>query len=64
MPRAGSAARSLAVVVGLVLSFSVITLAGSEILSLLHLPQDSLRDAGIACWSWSGSASSSRRSGG
>ena len=41
-------ARSLAVVGGLVLSFSLIVLAGSEILSLLHLPQDALRDAGIA----------------
>ena len=33
---------------GLVLSFSLLILAGSEIISLLHLPQDSLRDAGIA----------------
>jgi cytochrome c biogenesis protein CcdA/thiol-disulfide isomerase/thioredoxin len=41
-------ARSLAVIAGLVLSFSIIVLAGSEILSLLHLPQDALRDAGIA----------------
>jgi cytochrome c biogenesis protein CcdA/thiol-disulfide isomerase/thioredoxin len=40
--------RSLAVIAGLVLSFSIIVLAGSEILSLLHLPQDALRDAGIA----------------
>jgi cytochrome c biogenesis protein CcdA/thiol-disulfide isomerase/thioredoxin len=40
-------ARSLAVIAGLVLSFSIIVLAGSEILSLLHLPQDALRDAGI-----------------
>jgi cytochrome c biogenesis protein CcdA/thiol-disulfide isomerase/thioredoxin len=47
MPRAGLA-RSLAVVGGLVLSFSIIVLAGSEILSALHLPQDALRDAGIA----------------
>jgi cytochrome c biogenesis protein CcdA/thiol-disulfide isomerase/thioredoxin len=38
----------VAVVVGLVLSFSLLILAGSEIISLLHLPQDSLRDAGIA----------------
>ena len=30
------------------LSFSLLVLAGSEVLSLLHLPQDSLRDAGIA----------------
>ena len=43
-----SLARSLAVIGGLVLSFSIIVLAGSEILSLLHLPQDALRDAGIA----------------
>jgi cytochrome c biogenesis protein CcdA/thiol-disulfide isomerase/thioredoxin len=40
--------RPLAVITGLVLSFSLLILAGSEILSLLHLPQDSLRDAGIA----------------
>jgi cytochrome c biogenesis protein CcdA/thiol-disulfide isomerase/thioredoxin len=40
-------ARSLAVIGGLVLSFSIVVLAGSEILSLLHLPQDALRDAGI-----------------
>src|SRR6202042_2945398 len=46
IPRAGLA-RSLAVIGGLVLSFSIIVLAGSEILSLLHLPQDALRDAGI-----------------
>jgi cytochrome c biogenesis protein CcdA/thiol-disulfide isomerase/thioredoxin len=47
VPRA-RLARSLAVIAGLVLSFSIIVLAGSEILSLLHLPQDALRDAGIA----------------
>src|SRR5580704_10322953 len=47
VPRAGLA-RSLAVIGGLVVSFSIIVLAGSEILSLLHLPQDALRDAGIA----------------
>ena len=46
VPRAG-VARSLAVIGGLVVSFSIIVLAGSEILSLLHLPQDALRDAGI-----------------
>src|SRR3984885_1260432 len=45
-PRAGLA-RPLAVVAGLVVSFSLVVLAGSEILSLLHLPQDTLRDAGI-----------------
>ncbi len=47
-PRKPALARSLAVVGGLVLSFSLLILAGSEIISLLHLPQDSLRDAGIA----------------
>ena len=45
--RAGLA-RPLAVIAGLVLSFSLLILAGSELLSLLHLPQDSLRDAGLA----------------
>ena len=40
--------RPLAVIGGLVLSFSLLVLAGSEVLSLLHLPQDSLRDVGIA----------------
>jgi len=39
--------RSVAVVGGLVLSFSVITLAGSAFLSALGLPQDLLRDAGL-----------------
>ena len=41
-------ARALATIGGLVLSFSLLVLAGSEFLSSLHLPQDSLRDAGIA----------------
>ena len=45
-PRRGLS-RSLAVVGGLVVSFSLLILAGSEIISLLHLPPDSLRDAGI-----------------
>jgi cytochrome c biogenesis protein CcdA/thiol-disulfide isomerase/thioredoxin len=40
--------RPLAVIAGLVLSFSLVVLAGSELLSLLHLPQDTLRDVGIA----------------
>ncbi|HYK31989.1 MAG TPA: cytochrome c biogenesis protein DipZ [Streptosporangiaceae bacterium] len=44
----GRLARPLAVVGGLILSFSLLILAGSEIISLLHLPADSLRDAGIA----------------
>ncbi len=39
--------RSLAVVFGLILSFSVVTLIGSELLSALGLPQDLLRDAGL-----------------
>jgi cytochrome c biogenesis protein CcdA/thiol-disulfide isomerase/thioredoxin len=41
-------ARPVSVVAGLVISFSVLILVGSEILSALHLPQDTLRDAGIA----------------
>jgi cytochrome c biogenesis protein CcdA/thiol-disulfide isomerase/thioredoxin len=41
-------AQPVAVIAGLVLSFSLLILAGSEILSLFHLPQDSLRNAGIA----------------
>lgn len=44
----GGLARPMAVVGGLILSFSLLILAGSEIISLLHLPADSLRDAGIA----------------
>jgi cytochrome c biogenesis protein CcdA/thiol-disulfide isomerase/thioredoxin len=40
-------ARPLAVVGGLILSFSLLILAGSEVISLMHLPADSLRDAGI-----------------
>ncbi len=39
--------RAYAVVAGLVLSFSVITLVGSSLLSALGLPQDFLRDAGL-----------------
>jgi cytochrome c biogenesis protein CcdA/thiol-disulfide isomerase/thioredoxin len=45
--RAGLA-RPVSVIAGLVLSFSLLVLVGSEILSLLHLPQDFLRNAGIA----------------
>lgn len=40
-------ARPLAVIAGLVVSFSIVVLAGSALLSLLHLPQDFLRDVGI-----------------
>jgi cytochrome c biogenesis protein CcdA/thiol-disulfide isomerase/thioredoxin len=43
-----SRGRPAAVVAGLILSFSLLILVGSEVLSLLHLPQDFLRDAGIA----------------
>jgi cytochrome c biogenesis protein CcdA/thiol-disulfide isomerase/thioredoxin len=46
-PARGGLARPVAVVLGLILSFSLLVLAGSELISLLHLPQDSLRDAGI-----------------
>jgi cytochrome c biogenesis protein CcdA/thiol-disulfide isomerase/thioredoxin len=42
-----SRARPLAVVGGLILSFSLLILIGSEVLSALHLPQDFLHDAGI-----------------
>ncbi len=45
--RRASLGRPLAVIAGLVLSFSFIVLAGSTALSLLHLPQDFLRNAGI-----------------
>jgi cytochrome c biogenesis protein CcdA/thiol-disulfide isomerase/thioredoxin len=44
----GKRRRPVAVVAGLVLSFSLLILVGSELLSLLHLPQDTLRDVGIA----------------
>jgi cytochrome c biogenesis protein CcdA/thiol-disulfide isomerase/thioredoxin len=40
-------ARPYLVIAGLVLSFSVFTLVGSVLLSLLHLPQDFVRWAGI-----------------
>lgn len=41
-------ARPLSVVLGLLVSFSLLVLVGSEILSLLHLPQNTLRDVGVA----------------
>ncbi|MGN6680616.1 MAG: cytochrome c biogenesis protein DipZ [Streptosporangiaceae bacterium] len=47
-PRRTGLRRPLSVIAGLVLSFSLLVLVGSEVISLLHLPQDSLRDAGIA----------------
>jgi cytochrome c biogenesis protein CcdA/thiol-disulfide isomerase/thioredoxin len=40
--------RPYRVIAGLVLSFSVVTLVGSALLSLLHLPQDAIRWLGIA----------------
>lgn len=40
--------RPVAVIVGLVLSFSAVVLGGSALLSGLGLPQDFLRDAGVA----------------
>ncbi len=47
-PTRAARLRPLAVVGGLVISFSFLILAGSEVLSALHLPQDFLRDTGIA----------------
>src|SRR5271165_2164859 len=46
-PTKGGRSRPVAVVGGLVVSFSLLILAGSEIISALHLPQDFLRDAGV-----------------
>ncbi|NOR01212.1 cytochrome c biogenesis protein DipZ [Mycolicibacterium fortuitum] len=46
-PTLGEALRPYRVIAGLVLSFSVVTLAGSALLQLLHLPQDALRWAGL-----------------
>jgi len=40
--------RPLGIVTGMVLTFSVVTLTGSSLLSFLGLPQDLLRDLGIA----------------
>jgi cytochrome c biogenesis protein CcdA/thiol-disulfide isomerase/thioredoxin len=39
--------RPYRVIVGLVLSFSLVTLVGTALLSLLHLPQDAIRWAGL-----------------
>ena len=47
-PTRAARLRPVAVVGGLVISFSFLILAGSEVLSALDLPQDFLRDAGIA----------------
>jgi cytochrome c biogenesis protein CcdA/thiol-disulfide isomerase/thioredoxin len=40
--------RSLSIVLGLIVSFSVLILAGTEIISIFHLPQAFLQDLGIA----------------
>jgi cytochrome c biogenesis protein CcdA/thiol-disulfide isomerase/thioredoxin len=40
--------RPYRVIAGLVLSFSLVTLLGTALLSLLHLPQDAIRWAGLA----------------
>src|ERR1700761_6955267 len=42
-PTRAQALRPYLVIAGLVLSFSVVTLLGSALLSLLHLPQDAVR---------------------
>src|ERR1700722_18944301 len=39
--------RALSIVIGLIVSFTVLILAGTEIVSLLHLPEAFLRDFGI-----------------
>jgi cytochrome c biogenesis protein CcdA/thiol-disulfide isomerase/thioredoxin len=39
--------RGLSIVAGLIISFSILILAGTEIVSLFHLPQTFLRDLGI-----------------
>ncbi|QRY53964.1 cytochrome c biogenesis protein DipZ [Mycolicibacterium septicum] len=46
-PALAETLRPYRVIAGLVLSFSVVTLAGSALLQLLHLPQDALRWAGL-----------------
>jgi cytochrome c biogenesis protein CcdA/thiol-disulfide isomerase/thioredoxin len=40
--------RALSIVLGLIISFSILILAGTEIISLFHLPDQFLRDFGIA----------------
>ncbi len=40
--------RALSIVFGLIVSFSILILAGAEIVSQFHLPQQFLRDLGIA----------------
>ncbi|MGB6245385.1 cytochrome c biogenesis protein DipZ [Gordonia sp. (in: high G+C Gram-positive bacteria)] len=45
--RFAESSRPYRVIAGLVVSFSVVTLIGSSLLSLVHLPQDSIRWAGL-----------------
>lgn len=40
--------RGLSIVLGLIVSFSILILAGAEIVSLFHLPQEFLQDLGLA----------------
>jgi cytochrome c biogenesis protein CcdA/thiol-disulfide isomerase/thioredoxin len=47
-PRRQSWRRPVAIALGLVASFTVLVLAGAELLSLFHLPDGFLRDLGIA----------------
>lgn len=47
-PTLADTLRPYRVIAGLVLSFSVVTLVGSALLQLLHLPQDAIRWAGLA----------------
>jgi cytochrome c biogenesis protein CcdA/thiol-disulfide isomerase/thioredoxin len=46
-PAIPETSRPYRVIAGLVVSFSIATLAGSALLTLLHLPQDAIRWAGI-----------------
>lgn len=46
-PALADTLRPYRVIAGLVLSFSLVTLVGSALLQLLHLPQDALRWAGL-----------------
>jgi cytochrome c biogenesis protein CcdA/thiol-disulfide isomerase/thioredoxin len=43
-----SSRRALSIVLGLIVSFSILILAGAEVVSQFHLPQQFLRDLGIA----------------
>ena len=54
--------RPLAIVAGIVLSFTVFTLFAAWLLDLLGLPEDVLRNLAIACSSSSRSRCSCRRS--